>query len=154
MKITSPSFRNNEFIDSHFAFADCGGQNNSPELSWSGAPRGTKSFVLICDDPDAPKPMPWVHWIVYNIPGDIFQLHQAESFEAVDALEGANSWGHTQYEGPCPPAGSGPHRYFFKLYALDVDKLHVDEPDKETIEDAMEDHILGKAEIIARYEIK
>ncbi len=156
LKLLSASFKNNGVLDKKFAYPDCGGQNISPELSWSGAPEGTKSFVLICDDPDAPKPhTPWVHWIVYDIPNTTLRLSQGQSFDAFPAQQGKNSWKQKQYDGPCPPKGSGMHHYHFTLYALNIDKLYVQKtPDKAIALEAMQGHILAQTEIIGTYEIK
>jgi Raf kinase inhibitor-like YbhB/YbcL family protein len=156
MKITSPSFKNNGPLDKRSAYNECGGHNVSPELVWSGAPEGTQSFVLICDDPDAPKPhTPWVHWIVYNIPSSTHKLAQGQSFEGFPALQGKNSWGQKQYGGPCPPKGSGTHHYHFTLYALDIPTLYVEKtPDKAVALEAMQGHILAQTEIIGLYEIE
>lgn len=160
MKIISPSFKNNEILASTFVYTDCGGNNTSPALSWDNAPQNTKSFVLICDDPDAPSPAnpaknPWVHWIVYNIPGTVNSLQEAQNVSAIHAQEGINSWGHTRYDGPCPPKGSGVHRYIFMLYALDIDTIALaKDPSKQTIQAAMKNHILATCSIIGTYEIK
>jgi len=102
----------------------CDGDDRSPSLSWSGAPAGTRSFALVIDDPDAPDPaapkMTWVHWVLYNIPPEASQLgsgvREAELPEGTRS--GLNDWKRTAYGGPCPPIGR--HRYFHKLYALDL----------------------------------
>lgn len=156
MKLTSLSFKNNEILDKRFAYSDCGGHNVSPEITWSDAPQGTQSFVLICDDPDAPKPdTPWVHWIVYNIPNTIHKLIQGQSFDDFPAQQGKNSWGNKQYDGPCPPKDSGIHHYRFTLYALSIPTLYVEKtPDKAIALEAMQGHILDQAEIVGLYEIK
>lgn len=156
MKLTSPSFKNNEALDKRSAYTDCGGQNISPELIWSGAPEGTRSFVLICDDPDAPKPnTPWVHWIVYDIPATVNKLAQGQLFDAFPAQQGKNSYKNTKYDGACPPKGSGVHHYHFTLYALSIPTLYVEKtPDKAVALEAMQGHILAQAEIIGTYEIK
>lgn len=127
----------------------CQGQDISPPLEWSGSPQGTKSFVLICDDPDAPDPaapkVVWVHWIVYNIPADVHQFKEGE----VKGEQGVNGWGKSEYGGPCPPIGK--HRYFFKLYALDT-LLDLKTPTKEELLKAMEGHVLEQSELIGVYE--
>ena len=153
IKLTSTSFKNNKTLDKKFAYTECGGQNNSPELVWNQAPQGTKSFVLICDDRDVPTPEPWVHWIVYNIPSTAYKLAQGESFKDIPALQGKNSWGNQKYDGPCPPKGSGTHHYHFTIYALDIKKLDTkDAPDKNQIIQSIKDHILEQKELIGLYQ--
>lgn len=132
----------------------CSGRNISPQISWGDVPEGTRSFVLILDDPDASAGV-WTHWIAYNIPGG--QRELPARIDAVPRLpdgtmQGVNDFRKIGYGGPCPPAGHGPHRYFFKLYALD-DRLDL-EPgaNKRDLERAMEGHVLGQAEFMARYQ--
>ena len=102
----------------------CEGSDAAPALAWSGAPTGTKSFALIVDDPDAPDPkaprMTYVHWVLYNIPATAGALPEAATAASLPpgAREGLNDWRRAGYGGPCPPIGR--HRYFHKLYALDV----------------------------------
>lgn len=107
----------------------CTGENLSPQLSWSNAPEGTKSFVLNVYDPDAPTGSGWWHWVVYNIPADAQELPTgAGSGKAklpAGAVEGRTDFGKTGFGGACPPPGDKPHRYIFTLYALKVDKLDV-----------------------------
>lgn len=145
MKMTSSAFLNEEKIPEKYT---CDGKNLSPPLSWSNAPQNTKSFVLIVDDPDAPGGT-WDHWILFNIPAHITALSEnARSFPE-ETFGGKNSWGHVNYGGPCPP--SGVHRYFFKLYALDVQlPLYVGATKAEVL-DAMKNHILDEAELIGKY---
>lgn len=125
------------------------GEDVSPPLSWSGAPEGTQEFVLICDDPDAPRPEPWVHWIVYGIPAGTTQLPEGDGS---DFREGMNSWTDTGYGGPMPPEGHGTHHYHFKIYALDT-KLEL-EPGatKEQVLQAIEGHIVAQGELIGTYQ--
>ena len=132
------------------------GEDLSPELSWSGAPEGVKSFVLIVDDPDAPDPrnprMTWVHWVLYNLPADTTSLPEGvrEADLPQGTLSGLNDWKRTGYGGPCPPVGS--HRYFHKLYALDIVLPDLNQPQKAELEAAMEGHVLGSAELVGVYE--
>lgn len=154
LKITSPSFKNNQTLDNTFVHTQCGGQNFSPRLIWSEVPKDTKSFVLICEDPDAPRPEPWVHWAVYNIPKNIRSLKENQSIPLIQAQQGLNSWGKARYDGPCPPKGHGVHRYIFTLYALDIEKLIVtNSPNKKTMEKALQGHILAQATIIGLYQV-
>lgn len=136
----------------------CEGGDISPALSWSAAPEGTKSFVLIVDDPDAPDPaapkMTYVHWVLYNIPATAKALPEAVTPDRLPegTAQGFNGWKRQGYGGPCPPIGK--HRYFFKLYALDVTLPLMDAPGKEEVEKAMQGHILGKAELMGVYELQ
>ena len=135
----------------------CDGDDRSPPLSWENLPAGTASLVLIVDDPDAPDPaaprMVWDHWILYNIPPDCRGLVEDAGRHGVPdgTGEGINSWGRTGYGGPCPPIGR--HRYFHRLYALDVrlpDELGT--PTKDDLLLAMDDHILARAELVGTYD--
>jgi Raf kinase inhibitor-like YbhB/YbcL family protein len=152
MKLESPSFENRGDIPKKFT---CDGTNISPALAWSDVPEGTKSFALIIDDPDAPDPanprMTWVHWVLYNIPAKTRSL--AEGVIKKDlpegTLEGLNDWKKPGYGGPCPPVGK--HRYFHKLYALDVVLPDMGQPTKAKLEKAMEGHVLAKSELIGLY---
>ncbi len=130
----------------------CEGKDISPPLSWNDVPEGTKSFVLICDDPDAPMGT-WDHWLIYNIPGDSAGL--AEGIQTDESLtdgskHGLNSWKNTNYGGPCPPPGN-PHRYFFKLYALDTMLSLTGEVNKNSLENAMQKHILAEAQLMGTF---
>jgi Raf kinase inhibitor-like YbhB/YbcL family protein len=153
LEITSPAFSHNREIPSKYT---CDDKDVSPALEWSGLPEGTKSVALIVDDPDAPDPaaprMTWVHWVLYNIPPSAAGL--AEAVEAQDlpagTKEGLNDWKRTGYGGPCPPIGR--HRYFHKLYALDVVLPDLGNPTKKDLERAMEGHILAKTELVGTYE--
>ena len=121
MKMTSPAFENQGAIPGKYT---CDGEDISPALAWSNVPEGTKSFALIVDDPDAPDPanprMTWVHWVVYNIPATMTSVPEGvkEKDLAKGTLPGLNDWKKTGYDRPCPPIGK--HRYFHKLYALDI----------------------------------
>ena len=134
----------------------CQGEDISPPLSWEGIPETTKSLALIIHDPDVPSPDKpvrlWVHWVLYNLPVDITSLPEHTTSVKLPAgtLEGLNDWERTGYGGPCPPMGR--HRYFHKLYALDMvlDDLH--EPTKDQLEAAMQGHILAEGELIGTYQ--
>lgn len=148
IEIKSNSFKNGGLIPKQFT---CDGKNVSPQLSWTNYPEGTKSFALICDDPDAPVGT-WVHWVIYNIPANINELE--ESFPTQKNLlhgikQGTNDFRKIGYGGPCPPSGT--HRYFFKIYALDK-ILDLDAgATKKQLLDAMEGHILAMGELIGKY---
>lgn len=133
----------------------CQGEDISPSLSWSGIPDGARSLALIVDDPDAPDPaapkMTWVHWVLYNLPPDSTGLGENIDSGNLPAgtLQGENDWRRIGYGGPCPPIGR--HRYFHKLYALDIVLPDLSEPDKGKLEQAMEGHILTEAQIVGTY---
>ncbi|MDD2767373.1 MAG: YbhB/YbcL family Raf kinase inhibitor-like protein [Methylococcus sp.] len=131
----------------------CDGGDRSPPLTWRGVPAGTQSLALIVDDPDAPDPaapkMTWVHWMLYNLPPDAPGLPEAVQALPAGTQEGLNDWKRTGYGGPCPPIGS--HRYFHKLYALDVVLPDLQRPDKAALERAMAGHVLGQAVLIGTY---
>ncbi|WP_341793198.1 MULTISPECIES: YbhB/YbcL family Raf kinase inhibitor-like protein [unclassified Rickettsia] len=151
-ELISTAFNNKERIPDKFT---CKGENISPALEWKNAPLGTKSFALIMDDPDAPIEIAppigvWDHWIIYNIPASILKLSEGKIDAAIKTLN--NSWKEKQYGGPCPPPGKA-HRYFFKLYALKA-YLELDEnASKQDLLSAIEEHILGKTELIGIYSI-
>ena len=151
--LTSTAFTKGDSIPKKFT---CEGENISPPLEWRGLPEGTRSLVLIVDDPDAPDPkaprMTWDHWVLYNIPAKSTQLPEgvASSELPSGTKEGLNSWGKTGYGGPCPPVGK--HRYFYKLYALNTILNKMDNPDKAQVEDEMKDHVIAEAELVVTYQ--
>ena len=151
MQINSNAFSHNGAIPSAYT---CEGRDASPPLSWSGIPAGTKSLVLIVDDPDAPDPaaprMTWVHWVLYNLPPATQGMDEGTRNLPAGTLEGINDWKRTGYGGPCPPIGR--HRYFHKLYALDVVLPDLGKPAKAAVERAMQGHILGQAELVGTYQ--
>ena len=130
----------------------CDGKDVSPPLRWDTVPPGTESFALICDDPDAPMGT-WVHWVIYDIPADADRLPEAlpagERLES-GAFQGGNDFGKIGYGGPCPPRGK-PHRYFFRLYALDSELNAPAGLTKKTLLDQMQGHILENAEFHGLY---
>lgn len=134
----------------------CQGENISPPLSWAGIPAGTKSLVLIVDDPDAPDPrapkMTWVHWVLFNLPAAGAGLPEAVNELPLGTGEGLNDWQKTGYGGPCPPIGR--HRYFHKLYALDIVFDGLERPTKAQLETAMAGHVLGQAQLVGTYQKK
>jgi Raf kinase inhibitor-like YbhB/YbcL family protein len=130
----------------------CDGRDVSPPLRWNDTPPGTKSFALICDDPDAPMGT-WVHWVLYNIPADTDRLPEALPSSGQlegGALQGGNDFGGTGYGGPCPPRGK-PHRYYFRLYALDRVLSVAPGLTKKALLQKMEGHILESAEFHGVY---
>ncbi len=142
MKVRSPDFENNSMLPPFTAYHD---SNRNPILIIEYIPPNTKSLALIMDDPDAPMGT-WVHWVVWNIP----PVNKIESGRLPEgSVVGVNSWGKNEYGGPAPPSGT--HRYFFKIYALDI-MLNLDKSStKAELEKAMQGHIIDKAEIVGLY---
>lgn len=125
------------------------GPDVSPPLEWEGVPEGTAELALICDDPDAPRPTPWVHWVLYGIPASATSL--AEGVEGI-GVEGKNDFGRSGYGGPMPPPGHGTHHYHFKLYALEEPLDLPPGATKDEVVRAMEGIILAAAELVGTYE--
>jgi len=149
LTLTSTAFKGGAEIPQRHT---CEGADRSPALQWTGAPPGTKSFALIADDPDAPVGT-WVHWVVYDLPGDATEL--AEGLPTSDTLPGGGTQGRNDfrkigYGGPCPPPGK-PHRYFFKLYALDAPTKLKPRATKADVLKAIEGHVLAQAELMGTY---
>ncbi len=152
LKITSAAFEDGGAMAARYT---CEGQDIAPAMQWDGIPEGTRSLALIVDDPDAPDPaaprMVYVHWVLYNLPPDRGGLPEGVTSGDLPGgtLEGLNDWGRTGYGGPCPPIGR--HRYFHKLYALDVVLDDLGQPTKDALLKAMEGHVIAKAEIVGTY---
>lgn len=152
LELTSPAFGSGEDIPARYT---CEGSDVSPPLRWTDMPGGTQSLALILDDPDAPDPADpkttWVHWVLYDIPPDAAGLPEDVERHGLPAgaRVGVNDWERQGYGGPCPPVGR--HRYFHKLYALDVKLGDLDGPTKEDLEAVMEGHVLARAELIGAY---
>jgi Raf kinase inhibitor-like YbhB/YbcL family protein len=148
LQLTSSAFSEGEMIPTRYT---CDGTDVSPDLSWSGAPEGTKSLALICDDPDAPMGT-WVHWVLFNIPPSVSSLPAEISADATlenGARHGTNDFRRLGYGGPCPPGGT--HRYYFKLYALDAE-LDLDSGiTKAQLLEVMQDHILVEGQLMGTY---
>jgi Raf kinase inhibitor-like YbhB/YbcL family protein len=153
MTITSPVFVDQGEIP---RIHTCDGGDSSPALAWAGMPPSCQSLALICDDPDAPDPaaprMTWVHWVLYNLPPSSTGLPESVAAAQLPqgTLEAVNDWKRTGYGGPCPPIGR--HRYFFKLYALDVRLPDLNRPTKKQLEEAMQGHILEQATLMGTYQ--
>jgi len=125
MKLTSDSLDDGGTIAMEFVFDGCGGTNQSPQLSWTGAPAGTKSFAITCFDPDAPTGCGYWHWLAFDIPASVTSIKAGAGTKASPAggRSGYTDFGISSYGGPCPPKGDGAHRYIFTVYALDVDSI-------------------------------
>jgi len=149
LTISSPSFSNGGDIAKKFT---CDGADVSPQLSWTDPPAGTNSFALLADDPDAPVGN-WNHWVLWNLPPEARGLAEGISKAARlpdDSQQGTNDFRRTGYNGPCPPPGK-PHRYYFKLFALDT-KLDLKAgAGKRELEATMKGHLLAQAEWMGRY---
>lgn len=153
LKLTSPAFEHQGEIPSRHT---CEGEDVSPALAWTGVPADAASLALIVDDPDAPDPKApktvWVHWVLYNLPAAVAGLPEGVADDALPqgVREGLNDWKRTGWGGPCPPIGR--HRYFFKLYALDVQLPDLDRPTSARLTEAMRGHVLASAELVGTYE--
>ena len=153
LNLTSPAFAHQGEIPARFT---CEGEDVSPALAWTGVPAGAESLALVMDDPDAPDPRApkttWVHWVLYDLPVSAGGLPEQVAPRDLPAgtREGLNDWKRTGYGGPCPPIGR--HRYFFKLYALDIVLPDLRNPTKARLEQALDGHVLARAELVGTYE--
>jgi Raf kinase inhibitor-like YbhB/YbcL family protein len=149
-QLTSTAFKTGGRVPKRYT---CEGEDVSPPLAWSGAPAGTRSLVLLCDDPDAPAGT-WHHWAVFNIPAATDHLDEdlARRDPAAKIRQAVNDFGRTGYGGPCPPPRHGVHHYHFKLLALDVGDLTLPERVRcAEVERAAKAHVLASAELIGLY---
>ena len=163
--LSSPSFQNNQPMPSKHS---CEGEDASPALKWDGAPSVTKSFALICDDPDAPGGT-WVHWVIYNIgpsrtgfdenvaktdysPEYNIEVTTRTASKVEGSTQGINDFGKVGYGGPCPPRGHGTHHYHFRLYALDAELNLAPRVKRQQLDVAMKGHILAQAELVGTYQ--
>lgn len=158
-QLTSPDIKAGAMIPKSFEFNGfgCSGENRSPALKWSGAPKGAKSFAVTVYDPDAPTGSGWWHWMVINIPADVTELKpDAGAVGGANLPQGAShariDYGVAGWGGVCPPQGDKPHRYIFTVYALKVDKLDVPPDATAALTGFMiNGNSLGKASFTARY---
>src|SRR5216117_1384043 len=152
MDLKSSAFQSGAEIPRKYT---CDANDVSPSLSWDKAPAGTKALALIADDPDAPVGT-WVHWVIYDLPADTKELAEGIATSetlANGAKQGINDFRKVGYGGPCPPPGL-PHRYFFKLYALDAELSLKPRATKQDVERAMEGHIIAQAQLMGTYQRK
>jgi hypothetical protein len=155
LTISSTAFESSSSIPRKYTAE---GDNISPPLEWAGVPEQTKSFALIVDDPDAPDPRTpqrtWVHWALYGIPPETRALSEDVARQGLPAgtRQGINDWKRTAYGGPSPPVGR--HRYFYKLYALDVALPDLEYPTKARLLKAMKGHVLAEAQLIGTYQMR
>jgi Raf kinase inhibitor-like YbhB/YbcL family protein len=150
LELTSLDFNHAEPIPARHT---CEGEDRSPGLAWTGVPVETRSFALICDDPDAPRGT-WVHWLLYNLPAEAVELGQGVQ-QAPElpsrARQGLNDSGKVGYSGPCPPPGK-PHRYFFRLHALGAVLNLAPGVKRAELEAEMEGHVLAVGTLMGTYE--
>ena len=151
MKLESRAFAPGSPIPDEYArdFAD-----ESPELSWSGVPEGTKSLALVCDDPDAPRETPWVHWVYYDVPAALTGLPRGVAKgdrPKQGGAQGRNDYGDVGWGGPQPPRGHGVHHYEFRLSALDTLLKLPPGATKAQVESAMAGHVLAQAQTMGTY---
>ena len=148
MELTSTAFTEGGMIPEKYT---CDDMDISPPLAWGNIPEGTKSLALICDDPDAPMGI-WVHWVLYNLPPELKELPEAIPVQRIlpdGSRQGVTDFRKVGYGGPCPPGGT--HRYYFKLYALNIMLELQGDPTKSDLEAAMQGHILGQCQLMGRY---
>lgn len=151
-RLTSPAFADGEEIPRRHT---CEGADISPALAWTDPPPGTRSFVLVVEDPDAPDPEAprtlWVHWVLYDLPADIRGLPEGVTSGALPSgtRGGLNDSRRTGWSGPCPPIGG--HRYFHRLHALDTVLGDLGRPTRAELQRAMEGHVLAVAELMGTY---
>ena len=148
LTISSSAFANGGMIPSQYT---CDGANISPPVQWSGLPAAAKTFAIIVDDPDAPAKT-WVHWVVYDLPANTTQL--TENIAQGKTLgsggkQGTSDFKKIGYGGPCPPGGT--HRYFFKLYALDIETSLPPGATKDELLKAIEGHVVAQGELVGKY---
>lgn len=150
--LTSSDFEPGGAIPTEYT---CEGRDIAPALAWSGVPPGTRSLALVLNDPDAPNPAAptrtWVHWVLYDLPPQATGLPAGVDSRSLPAgtREGKNDWGRTGYGGPCPPIGR--HRYFHKLYALNVVLPDLGQPSEGELLAAMKGHVIAETQLIGTY---
>ncbi len=148
LTVTSSAFQSGAAIPSKYS---CEGTNVSPPLSWTKAPAAAKSLALICEDPDAPAGT-WTHWVLFDLPAATTELGE-KATPPSGAKQGTNDFQKTGYGGPCPPPGK-PHRYFFKVYALDAELALKAGATRKDLLHAMEHHIIAEGELMGTYQRK
>jgi Raf kinase inhibitor-like YbhB/YbcL family protein len=153
LDITSSAFGNGQRIPVEHTKD---GSDHSPALEWSKIPAATRSLAMICDDPDAPREDPWVHWVIYNMPATLRSIPERVSpserpAEVPGASQGKNDFGDLGYGGPQPPHGHGTHHYHFKLFALDTTLDLPPGATKKELLDAIKGHVRATGEIVGTY---
>lgn len=150
IKVKSPSFVQNAPIPKKHAYKG-EGENVSPAILWDGVPPTARSLALVCDDPDAPRAEPWVHWVVYGIAPKTTGLAEGQ---AGGAVLGTNDFGTVGWGGPMPPKGHGVHHYNFRVYALDVELTLAPGRKKADLLAAMKGHVVAEGMLTGTYERK
>ncbi len=151
MRLESSAFSDGDRIPRRFT---CEGEDLSPPVNWSDAPAGTASFVLLCDDPDAPAGT-WRHWAAYDIPADRAALPEGVGRRRGEdgLMQAINDFGRPGYGGPCPPRGHGPHHYRFRLLALSTGRLQTPkQPSCRDIEREARKHLIAEAVLVGLFE--
>lgn len=149
MLVASSTFKPNGTLPMRSVYsAGCGGENRSPELHWSGAPAGTRSYAIVMHDPDAPVPGGFDHWLAYNIPASTHRIAEGQKLRGGQL--GVNGFGTQGYGGPCPPPGK-PHRYVITVYALDVASIGGADMKASQLSAAMRGHVLKSAAVTGLY---
>jgi Raf kinase inhibitor-like YbhB/YbcL family protein len=143
-ELSSPAFDDGEAIPRENT---CDGSNESPTLRWTNVPDGTRTLAVIVHDPDAPSG-DFVHWLGWNLDPDVGGLEQG----VPAPVQGTNGFGRLGYDGPCPPEGHGPHRYYLRLYAIDTDLELEPGAARDQLQNEMEGHVLSEAELLGLYE--
>jgi Raf kinase inhibitor-like YbhB/YbcL family protein len=143
-ELLCPAFESGQPIPRKYT---CEGEDVSPPLSWSGVPEGTRSLALVVDDPDAPRGR-FTHWLAWGIDPNAGRLGEGEAAP----VEGRNDFGETGWRGPCPPPGNGPHRYVFRLHALNAELDLAAGANKVEVERALEDRSRADAQLVGTYE--
>ncbi len=152
IQLTSAAFSHGAFIPRRYTRE---AEDISPPLAWTGVPAGARELALICDDPDAPRKDPWVHWVAYKIPAQWSELREgASGRKDAGFLEGRNDFGELGYGGPMPPRGHGVHHYHFRLYALDAAIDAEPGMTKAQLLEAIGGHVLAVGELVGLYERK
>jgi len=150
IEVLSPAFQEGGAIPVQYT---CDDANVSPPLRWGGIPKDSQSLALICEDPDAPSGV-FVHWLIFNLPPIVSDLPEAvpttETLVESGAIQGRNDFGNIGYDGPCPPQGN-PHRYFFRIYALDTKLQLKAEATRREFERAANGHILATGHLMGTY---
>ncbi len=149
MHLSTPAFTPDSDIPAAFT---CDGSDLSPALTWTAPPEGTRSFALVVEDPDAPRGT-WVHWVLYDVPAVERELREGAASNGhlpAGAHQGRNDFGKIGYGGPCPPPGR-PHRYYFRLYALDAELGLKAGVTRAQLDRSMRGHVLASAELMGRY---
>ena len=151
ISVTSKSFASGGSIPLMYSSY---GANVSPQLSWSALPAGTVSVFIACEDPDAPGPVPYVHWLVADVPGTLHELSETGKNRATTlegGISGTTSSGTIGYFGPKPPPGDPPHHYHFEVFAVDTTLNVLDGFDRTAAIKALQGHVIGSGEIVRTF---